>query len=325
VAALLDSDEVDALLLVGYFGGYAHHASSLAGAEVRAAREIVEAVTAQDKPVVVHSIFPDSASVRMLADSGIPVHRGFAEAARTLAALCVPPSASLHDDLALPDAAPPLLDTGYVATRELLAADGVPFPGLAVVESEEGLRTVLGAQQLRHPLVLKAMGLLHKSDAGGVVLGLRDEDSVLAAYADLRARLDPPAVTVEEMADLGSGVEVIVGVQRDPRFGPVLMVGLGGVLTEVLGDVAFALAPASPQTARELLASLRGAAILRGVRGRPAVDLDALAEVVAAVSRVAAEHPEIGELEVNPVLAGAHGCLALDARAVPVGAHPDPH
>jgi acyl-CoA synthetase (NDP forming) len=324
VAALLASDEVDAVLLVGYFGGYAHHSSSLAAAEVRAAREIVDAVTAQSKPVVVHSIFPSSESVQVLAAAGIPVHRGFAEAARSLAALCATPSTSSGDPLDLPAPAAALSDVGYVETRELLASYGVPFPALSLVSDEARLSEVLGSGDLRFPVVLKAMGLLHKSDAGGVVLGLRDHDSAVAAYRDLVARLDPPAVTVEEMADLGSGVEVIVGVQRDARFGPVVMVGLGGVLTEVLADVAFALAPVSVATARELLSGLRGATILDGVRGRPAVDVAALAEVVAAVSRAAAEHPEIGELEVNPVLAGSNGCLALDARAVPVVTS-DPH
>ena len=118
------------------------------------------------------------------------------------------------------------------------------------------------------------------------------------------------------MADLGEAVEVVVGVQHDLRFGPVVMVGLGGILTEALDDVAFALAPVSPGTAEYLLRSLRGAAILAGVRGRPAVDLTALAAVVAAVSRAAAAHPELHALEVNPVLAGATNALALDSRAV---------
>jgi acyl-CoA synthetase (NDP forming) len=107
-----------------------------------------------------------------------------------------------------------------------------------------------------------------------------------------------------------------VGSVRDPRFGPVLMVGLGGILTEVLGDTACALAPVSAEAARALLLSLRGAPLLLGARGRRPVDLDALAEVVARVSRLAAAHPELAELELNPILAGADGVLALDARVV---------
>jgi acyl-CoA synthetase (NDP forming) len=125
------------------------------------------------------------------------------------------------------------------------------------------------------------------------------------------------------MADLSQGVEVIVGSQQDPRFGPVVLVGLGGVFTEVLADVAFALAPLTVETAKSLLLSLRGAPLLQGARGRAPIDLDELAKVVVSVSNVAASHPEIAELEVNPVLASAAGCIALDARAILAGSDTD--
>ena len=276
------------------------------------------AITAQGKPVVVMTMYPEAPSVRVLRDAGIPVYRGFAEAVVALAAITRAPSPAEHDVLELPEHEAPLLDTGYLGTRELLHGFGVPFPDLAVVHDEAELLAALRSGRPAYPLVLKAMGLLHKSDAGGVVLGLIDEAAVLAAYADLVARLAPPAVTVESMADLRAGVEVIVGVQDDARFGPVAMVGLGGVLTEVLGDVAFALAPVSPETAESLLRSLHGAAVLGGVRGKPPVDIASLARVVSAIVDAACAHPEIGELEVNPVLALPHGVLALDARALDV-------
>jgi acyl-CoA synthetase (NDP forming) len=119
------------------------------------------------------------------------------------------------------------------------------------------------------------------------------------------------------MADLTDGVELIVGSVRDPKFGAVVMVGLGGIFTEVLGDTACAIAPISADAARGLLLSLQGAPLLLGVRGRSPVDLDALADLVARVSHLAAAHPELVELELNPVLAGPSGVLALDARVVP--------
>jgi acyl-CoA synthetase (NDP forming) len=316
VRRLLESDEVDAVLWIGYFGGYAHAEGSLADAEVAAAHAAVEAARGCGTPLVVHSMFPRSSSVQVLSDAGIPVFRDIDAAARAVAVLATPASAALGDPAALPPAAAPVSDTGYLATRELLAAEGVRFPALAAVRDEAELVAALRSGAPSYPVVLKAMGLLHKSDSGGVVLGLGDEGAAVGAHRDLVARLDPPVVTVEEMADLAAGVEVIVGVQQDPRFGPVVLVGLGGVLTEVLADVAFALAPVGVETAEELLRSLRGAAILDGVRGRPAVDLRALAEVVVAVSRTAAAHPEIAELELNPVLATASGAIALDARAV---------
>ena len=318
VATLLDSDEVDALLWVGYFGGYSTAGLGLAEGEIAAAHAAAAAITAQGKPVVVMTMYPEAPSVRVLRDAGIPVYRGFAEAVVALAAITRAPSPAEHDVLELPEHEAPLLDTGYLGTRELLHGFGVPFPDLAVVHDEAELLAALRSGRPAYPLVLKAMGLLHKSDAGGVVLGLIDEAAVLAAYADLVARLAPPAVTVESMADLRAGVEVIVGVQDDARFGPVAMVGLGGVLTEVLGDVAFALAPVSPETAESLLRSLHGAAVLGGVRGKPPVDIASLARVVSAIVDAACAHPEIGELEVNPVLALPHGVLALDARALDV-------
>lgn len=316
VAELLASDEIDSVLWIGYFGGYAVNTGSLGPRETQAAHDAVAAIATQGKPVVVQSMFPHSPSIEVLREAGVPVFRGIAEAARSLASISHEPHPAYSDPLVLPEPAAPVDDLGYVATRSLLDEAGVPFPSMAVVRSEDELLAALGREEPRFPVVLKAMGLLHKSDSGGVVLGLPDEAAALAAYRDLVGRLAPPAVTVEAMADLSAGVEVIVGVQEDARFGPVVMVGLGGVLTEVLDDVAFALAPVSPATAERLLRSLHASALFDGVRGKAAVDVPALARLVSAVAQVAASHPEIAELEVNPVLVGPDGVVALDARAV---------
>jgi hypothetical protein len=123
------------------------------------------------------------------------------------------------------------------------------------------------------------------------------------------------------MAD--PGVELIVGLRRDPQFGPVVLVGLGGTLTEVLDDVAVLLAPAGAGEVLERLRRLRGAAVLQGVRGRPAADVDALADLVAAVARHLADHPEVLEIDLNPVIAGPSGAVAVDALVL-VDAMPDP-
>ena len=118
------------------------------------------------------------------------------------------------------------------------------------------------------------------------------------------------------MAPLADGVELIAGTRWEPRLGPLVMVGLGGIHAETLRDVRVALAPVDAEGAEALLRSLRGAPLLLGARGRPALDVRACAEAVAALSRVAAAHPELAELEVNPLLALPEGALALDARAV---------
>ena len=118
------------------------------------------------------------------------------------------------------------------------------------------------------------------------------------------------------MAPTGDGVELLIGARWDPRLGPVVLAGAGGVYAEVLGDTAVALAPIDPEQARAMIASLRFAPLLDGARGRPPLDLGAAAAALAALSRVAAAHPELAELEVNPLLVLPAGALALDARAV---------
>jgi len=314
VQVLLASDQVDGVLLTGYFGGYAAWQDDLAAPELAAARLMADTVAAQGKPLVVQTIDPDSPASRVLRAAGVPVHRDVDRGCAVLARLVEAPSVGLAEELPAP--APAVVDTSYGAARALFTDAGVRFPVAVSVTDAAGLESALESPGLGFPVVLKATGRLHKSEEGGVVVGIADRAEAREAYADLVARLAPPAVSVEEMADLADGVELIVGSVRDPRFGPVLMVGLGGILTEVLGDTACALAPVSADAARELLLSLRGSPLLLGARGRRPVDLHALAEVVARVSRLAAAHPELVELELNPVLAGPEGVLALDARVV---------
>jgi acyl-CoA synthetase (NDP forming) len=312
VQTLLASDQVDGVLLTGYFGGYSTEQSNLTGPELAAARQTADTVAAQGKPLVVQTIYPGSPASEVLRAVGIPVHRDVDRACAVLAGLVEPATAGLA--LELPAAAPPATVPSYDAARALFREAGVGFPDAVSVTDAGSLETAL--EELGYPVVLKATGLLHKSEAGAVVVGLADRDAARAAYDDLVARLAPPAVSVEAMADLATGVELIVGSVRDPKFGPVVMVGLGGVFTEVLADTACAIAPVSVDAARGLVHSLHGAPLLLGARGRAPVDLDAVAEVVAHVSLLAAAHPELVELELNPVLAGPAGVLALDARVV---------
>ncbi|MFE5768313.1 acetate--CoA ligase family protein [Streptomyces sp. NPDC056485] len=348
IAELLAADEVDAVLMTGYFGGYAASegglgggsaggstggadgradggpaggpdggpdgGSALAQGEQRAARAIVTHLAAAPKPLVVQSMYPQSPSCRILAGAGVPVFAATEDAARALAAMTARRAAGTPGLPALPAPAGPLRDAGYHGVRALLDSAGVPFPPAREITDESQL--LAAAAEFDGPYVLKALHLLHKSDAGGVALRLADTDALLAAHRDMHARLGAPSYSVEAMADLTDGIELIVGVNRDPRFGPVAMVGLGGVLTETLRDVAFSLAPVPARRAEELLRGLRTAALLAGVRGRPAVDVAAAAAVIERVTAVAAAHPEIAELEVNPLLVRPDGAVALDARAV---------
>jgi acyl-CoA synthetase (NDP forming) len=310
---VLASRDIDSVLVTGYFGGYGDYGEGLSRAELEVAEHMAAIAHAHRKPVVVHTMRHDSKAAHVLADAGVPV---FAAVDDAVGALAILDRATEPRPLPeLPDTASrPLTSADYWDARELFRHAGVAFPAARLVADVEEACTA--ASDIGYPVVLKAMGLLHKSDSGGVALGLNNAEALRAAAADMKQRLAPPGFCVEAMADLGSGIEIIVGVQRDPRFGPVAMVGLGGIYTEVLGDVAFALAPVDTVTARTLLENLRTAVLFRGVRGRPAVDLDAAAGAIAAITSIAATHPEIAELEVNPLLVTPNTALGLDARIV---------
>lgn len=307
---LVRAEEIDAVLLTGFFGGYGDYSPDLATGELAAAHDI--AALAREATVVVHTMNWRSAAADVLRDGGVPVYRGVEDAVWVLRRLAGRDEPSGVPTI--PPAAPPLRESGYSATRRFLAEAGLPFVPAATVTTLDELRAA--AATLRFPLVLKALGDEHKSDRGGVVLGITDRAALETAWADVRRRLAPPECSVEEMADLSAAVELIVGVRRDPRFGPVVLCGLGGVHTEVLRDTRCALGPVDEATARALLLSLRGAPLLTGARGRPAVDLDSAAAVLVRLSTVAAAHPEIAEIECNPVAATPDGALCLDARVV---------
>jgi acetyltransferase len=162
--------------------------------------------------------------------------------------------------------------------------------------------------------------ILHKSEANGVKLNLADEDAVARAFEQIvingrnyAPNADIAGVLVTPMAAKG-GVETIIGVVRDPTYGPVMMFGLGGVLVEVLKDVVFRSLPLSERDARSMLEEIRAREILNGVRGAPPVDKDALVELMLSISSLCVAFPEISELDLNPVLAYPRGISVLDSR-----------
>ena len=185
------------------------------------------------------------------------------------------------------------------------------IPRIVVASADEAR---LAAAELGFPIVCKtAEGVLHKSDVGGVRLGLADEHSLLDAYGDMAARLGPRAV-IAPMVE--RGVELSLGMIRDPQFGPIVTVGAGGVLVELLDDRRAALAPFGRATARRLLDGLKLRRLLDGYRGRDAVDADRLADVIALFSVLAADLADlVAEIDVNPLVAG-RDIVALDALVV---------
>jgi acetate---CoA ligase (ADP-forming) len=311
---LLESGEIDAVLLSGYIGGYSVTSEELRAPETDAARGLARAAAESGRPVVVQTMYWQESPAAALRAGGVAVYRDIEASLASLACAVRAsgrPPAGVPE---LPPPAPPLVEAGYFEARDLLAAGGVPFAEAARADTPE--QALAAAAGLGYPVVLKALGLVHKSDAGGVAVGLEDETALGEALAAMAARLSPPGYSVERMVAAPAAVELIAGCRTDPRFGPVLLVGLGGILAEVLRDTVVALAPAGAAEIEELLLGLRGAALLTGARGRPALAVGAAAAAAAALSRVAAAHPELSELEVNPLLVTPDGAIALDARAV---------
>ena len=310
VATTLASGEVDAVVLTGYFGGYGIDEPRLADREVEVAREICAAVASSGRPVLVHSVAPDGPTAAVLREGGVPVLRRVEGAVAGLAALRTLASATGVPEVPAAFAPTPPGDA-YLVGRDLLVDAGVEFPAARAVTSSA--QAAQAAQAIGYPVVLKALDLAHKSDVGGVKLGLTSAADVIAAYDDVVGRLGHRPVVVEAMAQL-RGVELIVGARRDDAAGPLVLVGLGGVAAEVLGDVAVALGPVAAPAADQLVRGLRSFPLLAGFRGAPPADLGAVARVVAAVSRVLAERPDLSALEVNPLLVGHDGAVALDVH-----------
>ncbi len=176
---------------------------------------------------------------------------------------------------------------------------------------------VAAADALGYPVVLKTAdpGIHHKVDLGGVCLGLDDADAVRTAWAALAARLGP-CVTVQEQAP--AGIEMALGLWRDPLLGPLVLVAAGGTLVELLDQRAVALPPVGPDTARRLVATLRISRVLAGHRGGPAVDVDGLVAAVVAISALACElGDQLDAVDVNPLVVHPGGAVAVDALVLP--------
>ncbi|MGH3445534.1 MAG: acetate--CoA ligase family protein [Nocardioidaceae bacterium] len=310
---LMASNEVDAVLLTGYFGSYHTYGAELAAEEVAVAERLGRAARDPGSCLVAHVLEQDSRAATVLREHHVPCYTSIEAAARSLARLvrhpshtpCVPSTA--HP-------APPVVETGYWPSRRLLSAGGVRFVEAAEVSSSAQLRAA--AQRLGFPLALKALGSEHKSDDGGVLLGLDRLEELEAAWSQLQHRLRPPSCSVEQMAELTDSVELIVGARTDPSFGTVLMVGMGGIFAELVDDTCCALGPVSEEDALAMVNSLRASRVLHGVRGRRPVDVEAAAQLIHRLSEVAARHPEIRELECNPVAVTPNGAVALDSRMV---------
>jgi acetyltransferase len=276
---------------------------------------------------------PRAEEQRLLRQAGIPCFASGERAALVLARLLERQQLLLASSRGAPPGPlpkprrlpwpPAELSGGMVPEPEawaFLRGLGLPFPEYRFCRS--AAEASEAGRSLRHPLVMKVVApeIAHKSDSGGVLLGLQGPGQVERAFSELEARFAGEALQGALLVEqITGGLEVLVGLKRDPVFGPVVLAGLGGVWTELLGDTALSLAPVSEEQALGLLAELKSAPLLAGRRGAPPRDRRALAALIARLSLLAVEYPDIEELDLNPVLVlpEGRGVRIVDVRILP--------
>lgn len=198
---------------------------------------------------------------------------------------------------------------------------GIPVTKFELAKTED--EALSFAEKIGFPTVLKIVSqdIIHKSDMGGVMVGLNNKNDIQRAYKQILQNVmkhDPKAkiagILVQEMAP--ASTEVIVGAIKDPQFGPVLMFGLGGVFVEILKDVAFRVAPITEEDALEMISEVKTYPLLKGYRNTPPADTEAISDVLLKTSRLVMDHQEIKELDLNPVMVYKNGAKTVDARII---------
>lgn len=340
LAILLRDASVDMVFLVGMFGGYGiRFAEELKDEEMKAAEEIADLAGQTDKPLVIYSLYSPvrPEPLLKLRETGIPVYASIEHSVRVMKALA---DRGDYMTRAQPTGKAPSVDpNGEVVAmfgnaqrngrdlfeheaKSLLRAYGIPVPKELIISDAAGLSDAL-AEFGGTPLAMKVVSkdILHKSDAGGVKLNLSGEEQLRRARQEIltscrayKQDAEIKGVLITPMVP--KGTEVIIGVSRDPLFGPVLMFGLGGVFVEIFKDVAFRAIPVSLTEAQSMVDQIKARKLLEGVRGDVAVDKEALVDLLVKVSSIVSAHPEIAELDLNPVMAYAEGYAVVDARVI---------
>ena len=205
--------------------------------------------------------------------------------------------------------------------KELLREYGIPVPDFKLIKSEEEITEL--TKEINFPIVMKIVSpdIIHKTDAGGVKVGIKTEKEARIAYQEIifeakkyneKAKIS--GVIVYPMVP--QGTEIIIGIMKDPHFGPVIMFGLGGIFVEVLKDISFRILPIEERDAREMIAEIEGYEILKGVRGEGPKDIKAIKNLILKISQLALENPEISEIDLNPVFVFEKGLQVIDARMI---------
>ena len=208
-----------------------------------------------------------------------------------------------------------------IESKELLQKAGIPVIETKLARTKK--EAISLSKKIGFPIVMKIASpdIIHKSDSGGVKLGLKNVTQVGNAYSEIMSSIrqrfpkaEIQGVSVQKMAR--PGVEVIIGISKDAQFGPVLMFGLGGILVEVLKDVSFRIVPLTRKDAAEMIREIKGYELLQGYRGQEAVNIPSLEQLIVKVSQFVEQNPQIKELDLNPIFAYKDGAVAVDARII---------
>lgn len=293
-------------------------------------RQLLERVSAAARDTIMAlTMSAPQEIVRSYEEKGFLVHEDVSGLMRMLGALVHFRNSFEQSEIAKIDQSIPSISIGRQALSELeakrvLSQAGIPFPPHKLVRSGDDIRAA--ADEIGYPQVLKIVSpdIAHKTEIGGVAVGIKSAEEAAQAYSTILARAakNCPAARIDGVMIVpmvAGGVEVIAGVMHDPVFGPVIMFGLGGIFVEVLKDVTFRVAPFDIAEAHRMIREISGYAMLEGVRGAPPSDIAALAEMLSALSQFAARSKGIASIDLNPVrvLERGKGLVALDAMIVP--------
>jgi len=205
--------------------------------------------------------------------------------------------------------------------KELLKKYGIPVPDFKLIKSED---KIIGlAKEINFPIAMKIVSpdIIHKSDAGGVKLDIKDEKEAKLAYQEIISKVkkynkEAQIFGVITYSMIPKRTEIIIGMMKDPHFGPVVMFGMGGIYVEVQKDVSFRIIPLEERDAEEMITEIKGYEILKGIRGEPPRDIQAIEEVLMKVSKLAMENSEINEIDLNPIFVFEKGLQVVDARMI---------
>ncbi len=340
---LLNDRKINGLLIVGLFGGYGiRFAKKLAFIEEDAAHRMGKLVESSDKPIVLHSLYDYAKphSLELLRYYNIPVYDSLEIACKCIEALSVYGSyrqkyskesnfqlnwgsKAVREgqeiiDNALAEGRKVLLE--YEA-KKLLELQGAVVSTDCLVTNEDEAAKI--AKEIGYNVALKIVSpdILHKSEAGGVMLGLKDEHAVREAFNTItnscneyRPGAEIRGCLVSRMSE--KGIETVIGMKTDDQFGPTVMFGLGGIMVSVMKDVSFQVVPVSEHWAKAMIDEIKSSVIFDGFRGRPPSDKEAIAELIQKISEIAQAYPLIHEIDLNPVIVHDKGLTLVDARVI---------